>query len=375
MSGGVPAAGAATARRKRVVFVINDLRRAGAETQLVHLATGLDRERYQPSVVMLKSRNDFEPELSAAGVAVTALGRRAPWDAHVLLRLRRALVAAQPDVVHAYLSFANLLAALAAPSAGVPTLILSQRSCYESTLTPFWRRVARWAHRRATHVIVNSEAARREEVAAGFPPERITCVPNGVPIAAEAGRPDRAALGLPAAPLVVCVAQFAPEKGHADLVDAWPAVRAAVPDATLVLVGDGPLRPEAEVQADRLGCRDSIRFLGFRHPAGPFLAAADVAVLPSRTEGMPNAVLEAMALGVPIVATRVGGVPELIEDGVSGLTVAPAASAALAAALASLLQDRARAKALAASARARQREAFSLEAMLRATEAVYRRLG
>jgi glycosyltransferase involved in cell wall biosynthesis len=358
--------------RRRVVFVINDLRRAGAETQLVRLATGLDRARYQASVVILKTQNDFADELRAAAVPLTALGRRSPWDVMVVHRLARALASARPHVVHSFLPFANLLTSIAAARAHVPCVILSQRASYEATLTPLWRRAARWSHARASHVIVNSEAARREEIAAGFPPERIHYIPNGIDVTVAAAATDRAALGLPAGPLVVCLAQLAPEKGHADLLAAWPVVAAKVSGATLALVGDGRLRGSLEAQAARLGVLASVRFLGFRHPAAPYLAAADIVVLPSRTEGMPNALLEAMALGKPVVATAVGGVRELIEEDLTGRLVAAADPAALAQALAGLLADEAGAARLAASCRSRVEQRFSIASMVAATQATYR---
>jgi glycosyltransferase involved in cell wall biosynthesis len=357
--------------RTRVVFVINDLRRAGAETQLVRLATGVDRARFRPSVVILKTQVDFESELRDAGVAVTALGRRSPWDVLVLRRLERALRAVRPQIVHSFLPFANLLTSIAARRARVPVVILSQRASYEATLSPAWRRAARWSHRRASHVIVNSEAARREELAAGFPGERISYVPNGVALPAAPAAVERADLGLPDGELVVCVAQFASEKGHADLLAAWPRVREAS-RATLALVGDGALRSEVEALAASLRVSDSVRFLGFRHPTAPYLAAADVVVLPSRTEGMPNAVLEAMALGKAVVATSVGGVPELLEHGVSGSLVPPGDPAALAGALLTLLAEPELARRLGAAAQARALSLFAAPRMVEATERVYR---
>jgi glycosyltransferase involved in cell wall biosynthesis len=357
--------------RRRVVLVINDLRRAGAETQLVLLATGLDRSRYDVSIVILKTQNDFATELAAAGVPVISLGKQSRWDLLVVWRLYRHLRRAQPDVVHSYLFFANLVTVIAARAASIPVVILSQRSSYEATLSPFWRRVARWAHCRADQVLVNSEAARREEIAAGFPAERIKYVPNGAPITDPGVVAHRADLGLPNGPLVVCVAQFAPEKGHADLIAAWPGVRAACPDAILALVGDGPLRADLEAEAVRLGVSKSILFLGFRHPTAPYLAAADVVVQPSRTEGMPNAVLEAMALGKPIVATRVGGAPELIEQDVSGRLTAPRDPLSLGVGLSAFLSDGERALRTGAAARWRAANSFSIAGMVAATEAAY----
>lgn len=338
----------------KVAFVINDLRRAGAQTQLVLLARGLDRARYDVSIVILKTHNDFESELRSAGVPVIALRRRSAFDLLVVYRLFRLLASLQPDIAHSFLSFANLLTVLAARWAGIRTVIVSQRSSYESTLNPFWRHVARWAHRRASHVIVNPRAATLEEIAAGFPAERISYIPNGVAVPEVPPAVDRAALGLPPGPLVACVAQFSPEKGHKDLVEAWVRVRQAIPGAVLALVGDGPLRAEVEDKAHRMGLRDSVSCLGFKHPVAPYLAA-DVVVLPSRTEGMPNALLEAMALGKPIVATAVGGVAELVEHGDSGWLGDPGDAAALASGLCALLSDRGLARSWGAAARERSR--------------------
>jgi len=359
-----------TSERLRVALVINDLRRAGAETQLVRLATGLDRARFEIRVLILKTENHFQDELAQAGVPLTALGRRTPWDVAVLRRLERQLEAARPEVVHSFLPLANLLTSIAGRRARVPAVILSQRASYEATLGPAWRRIARWSHRRASHVIVNSEAARRQEIAAGFPAERITCVPNGIDVAATAGPVDRAALGVPAGPLVVCAAQFVEEKAHADLIEAWPRVRARFPSATLLLIGEGALRAAAENQAARLGLGGSVAFLGARHPVEPYLAAADVVVLPSRTEGMPNVLLEAMALGTAIVATAVGGIPEIASDGESGLLVPPARPEQLAGALNDLLGDGDRRQALGGRGRLAATR-LSTARMVAATEAVY----
>lgn len=356
--------------RARVVFVINDLRRAGAETQLVRLATGLDRSRHEARVVILKTQSDFAAELDAASVPVAALGRRSPWDVLVLWRLYRQLAAARPQIVHSFLPFANLLTAIAARWAGVPVVILSQRASYEATLTPFWRRVARWSHRRASHVIVNSEAARQEEIAAGFPAERITCIPNGIRPPALPIAVDRAALGLPGGSLVLCAAQLAPEKGHAALLEAWERVERSHGDATLALLGDGPLRPALEAQARRLGLR-RLLFLGFRHPAPSYIAASDLVVLSSLTEGMPNAVLEAMAAERPVVATRVGGLAEIIRDGETGVLVPAGDAQALAAATLALLGDAPRRQALGGGARKHVEQHHTIPLLCARTAAVY----
>jgi len=343
-----------------VFFVINDLERAGAETQLVRLAAALPRDRYEPRIVILKRHNAFVDELSAAGIPVIVLDRRGPWDLGVAVRLYRLLARERPHIVHSYLLFASLLAVPAARLAGAPVVIVSQRCSYDATVPFLWRWIARRLHRYADRVIVNSQAALREEDAGGVPADRLLYIPNAIDVSIGAAG-DRAAFGLPAGPLAVCVGQLAREKGHLYLLAAWAQVRERVSDATLVLVGDGPLRAELEAAARRYGVADRVRFLGRRHDAHRLAGCADLCVLASLTEGMPNALLEAMAAGRAVVATRVGGIPDLVEDGHTGLLVPPAQPAALAEALVALLLDPARRAQLGEAGRRRAQERFATE--------------
>lgn len=359
----------------RIVLVINDLARAGAETQVVHLATGLDRRRFQPTIVLLKQRNDFVDELARAAVPVFALHRRGPWDLGLHGRLLARLRAERADLVHSFLFLANLWTALVARRAGVPRLLLSQRCSYELQPSLALRRLARWSHGRADRLVVNSRAIGAEEEAAGFPPDRLVVIPNGtqLPDLSASSTGGRGALGLPGAgPFVLSLGQLTPEKGHRGLVAAWSAVHARHPDALLGLVGDGPERPALEARVRELGLGASVQFFGFRSPAAPFLAAADVVVQPSFSEGMPNAVLEAMAHARAVVATAVGGVPELVGD--AARLVPPADSEALAAALTALLGDPAARAELGRRGRLRAERHFSLPAMVRANEALYEEL-
>jgi glycosyltransferase involved in cell wall biosynthesis len=350
----------------RVSLLISDLARAGAETQLVELALGLDRRRWDVEIVLLKSRNDFAEPLARAGIPVLALGRRGPLDLGALRRLARHLHERRPDVLHASLFLANLHAVLATRRAAVPALVLSVRSCYETTLPPLWRRVARLSHRAADRLIANSRAALEEEARAGFPRERLVHVPNGLRLTAEPPLP-RAALGLPEGPLVLALGQLDPVKGHRHLLAAWPEVQSRHPTARLALVGAGPLRAELEHSARGLG----VSFLGFRSPATAHLAACDLFVQPSLSEGLPNAVLEAMAQGRAVIGSRVGGIPELVEHDVTGLLVSAADPAALAAAIVELLGDPERRARLGAEGRRRVAQRYSVEAMVAATERVW----
>jgi len=356
--------------RTRVLYVINDLARAGAETQLVELVRRLDRAAFEPRIVMLKSRNAFTQELEEAGVPVTALARRGWWDFGVVSRLAHEVEQFRPDIVHAWLFLANLVSALAVRREPGRRLILSQRCSYEATAGPFLRRVARWSHGRADRLIVNSRAALEEEVAAGHPRPRLVYIPNGATLLGTAATP---APDAPAGPLVVSVGQLERIKGHHVLLQAWRRIQEHTPHSHLLLVGSGPRRGDLQEQARALALERSVTFAGFRAPIAPLIAAADVFVQPSMTEGMPNAILEAMALARPVVASAVGGIPDLIDDGVTGLLVPPSDAEALATAVTRLLTDRALAARLGEAA-ARAAERFSFERVVTETEALYRSL-
>ena len=356
--------------RTRVLYVINDLARAGAETQLVELVRRLDRAAFEPRIVMLKSRNAFTQELEEAGVPVTALARRGWWDFGVVSRLAHEVEQFRPDIVHAWLFLANLVSALAVRREPGRRLILSQRCSYEATAGPFLRRVARWSHGRADRLIVNSRAALEEEVAAGHPRPRLVYIPNGATLLGTAATPPPDA---PAGPLVVSVGQLERIKGHHVLLQAWRRIQEHTPHSHLLLVGSGPRRGDLQEQARALALERSVTFAGFRAPIAPLIAAADVFVQPSMTEGMPNAILEAMALARPVVASAVGGIPDLIDDGVTGLLVPPSDAEALATAVTRLLTDRALAARLGEAA-ARAAERFSFERVVTETEALYRSL-
>ncbi len=360
-------------RPKRVLFVINNLLRGGAETQLVRLAVSLPRDRWRAQIAILKRSNAFAEELRSAEIPVATMDRRGPWDARVVQRLLRLMTRERPDIVHTYLFFASLLGVPAARMTGAPAVVVSQRSSYEAGVAPFWRWVARRLHRNADKVIVNSRAAVLEEEAAGVPAERLLYVPNGISAWAEP-HCERAALGLPPGPLALCVGQLTKEKGHRHLIQAWSDVRRGQPRATLALAGDGPLRGDLEAAAREARIGDAVLFLGPRDDVPRLIASADLVVLASLTEGMPNAILEAMAAGRAVVATRVGGIPDLVIDRETGILVPRAEPAALAAAIMALLDDPSRRARLGEAGRRRAREHFSMEKVTGAVVAVYEAL-
>ena len=226
-------------------------------------------------------------------------------------------------------------------------------------------------------LIAVSDGLRRAYQRIGVPPERITTVANGVaPLRSRVGRDAaRAALGLdPGQPVVLTAGRLTHMKGQCHLLDAVPRLLGRFPDLAVVLLGDGPLREVLEKQAAELGVGGAVRFAGHRDDARALLAAADVFALPSRHEGMPLVALEAMDAGLPVVATRVIGSAEVVEDGVTGALVRPADPAALAAALERLLVDPALRRRQGAAGRRRFRAGFTRERMARDTAAVYETL-
>ena len=223
-------------------------------------------------------------------------------------------------------------------------------------------------------LIAVSEGLRRTYERIGVPPESIVTVPNGVaPLADCMSRQEaRQILGLESdQPVALTVGRLTHMKGQWHLIDALPDLVAGFPGLTVVLLGDGPLRESLQSRADALGVSRHVVFAGHRPDARRLLAAADVFVLPSRHEGMPLAALEAMEAGLPVVATRVIGSSEVVDDGVTGVLVRPADPAALGAAVGRLLADPALRRRQGAAGRRRYEARFTRERMALETAEVY----
>lgn len=327
----------------RVCLMIGQLGLGGAEKQLVLLARELSARGVTTDLLVMFEKGPREAELLGSGVTVVELGFRGRRPflpcLHANLRAFARLVAhlrrTRPQVLTAFLFHAYLAAAPAARLARVPVTVAGRRSLGHFKRG---RRAALLAERLATRwtdaVVPNAEAVaedvRRGE---GVPEHKITVIPNGLP--PDAFTPAAPAPVETALPVLLCVANLSPHKGHRHLLDACARLRGGPAECTLLLVGDGPERAALEGQAAALGI--DARFLGRRPDTAPFLARADAVVLPSLEEGLPNAVMEAMAAGRPVVATAVGGTPELLDG--RGLLVAPGSPDALADALRRVLTD------------------------------------
>ena len=356
----------------RVVHVDTERTWGGGQRQVVALAVGLQQHGCR-SVVAARPRTRLAAELSGAGVEVVSLAPSFEWDLRAVSRLRAVLRAARADVVHAHAAHAVAIAALA--SAGTSArLIVTRRVALPLRRNP----LSRWKYGRAARFIAVSERVRGALSASGIAPGRISVVRSGVDLARAGTRADEAtlrALGVePTRPLVVMVsALIPPHKDPGTFVAAVAAVRDSGRSIQALLIGDGPLAGAVQ-RARRAHRLDGVLHLtGFRHDAVALLAAADVAVLSSRDEGMGTTLLDAMLAGVPVVATAAGGVTEVVRDGVDGLLTPVGDGAALAAAIIRVLDDARVRAALARAGRERVRQ-FSIERTVGGTLEAYRAL-
>jgi glycosyltransferase involved in cell wall biosynthesis len=360
----------------RVLLAINTLDRGGAERQLVELANGLDRARFEVSVACVVRGGPLGEELAASGIPVSVFDARGPLG---LYRLTRHIRRVAPDIVHTFLFGSNVIGTLAAKTAGVPIVITSRRSLgFFKDGRPHYALFQSLANRFTDVVVANSEAVRQDTLRRErLDPAKVRLIANGVDVDRFTNPPltpaIRTTLGLGPGPLVVVVANLIPYKGLDYFVDAWGEVVRSMPAARAVVVGDGPARADLEARATKMG--DSIRFIGSRDDVATVLAAADLVVQSSLYEGFPNAMLEAMAAGRPVVATAVGGTAEAVVAERTGVLVPPRDSAALAAAMVRLLGDRDLAERFGRAGQARVSSEFSVSQMVRRYADLYMAVG
>ena len=357
----------------RVLYVITELDVGGAENALCELATRLDRKTFEPEVACLAGEGPLADRLRSAGVPVHLLGARGKWDVRVLWRLRRLL--GRFDLVHSFLFHANMVARLAAIGSGVRAVLSAARVAERSR--PRRRRAECWTHRLVDAEVCVSNGVRDYLGAGGFPREKLAVVPNGVDVERFARRDAafKKHLGIePDTPLVTTIGRLHEQKGIDYFLRAAASVRHSRPDCHFLVVGHGPLEDALKAIARQFHLDGHVTFLGLCDDVPAVLAATDVFVLASLWEGMPNAVLEAMAAGLPVVATRVEGTVDLIDDGKTGVLVMPRDVPGLVSAVLRLLDDPRRAEQLGAAAQAHVRAHFTLETMVARHEQLYARL-
>lgn len=350
-----------------IALCITDLDVGGAEQALVALAARLDRSRFTARVYCLgpePPRPDAScvPALRAAGVAVECLGAKRCIDfPRTVGRLAGCFRRQRPDVVQTFLFHANLVGRIAARWAGVPKVVCGIRVAERHARWHLW--LDRWTARWVDRYVCVSDGVARFSANAGLPPQRIVVIPNGVDATQYEDTSPGASddLGLPPGQrLVTFVGRLEPQKGVRWLLETASEWLARLPDCDLVLVGRGPDRPALERFAADRGIASRVHFLGWRSDVPRLLRASELLVLPSRWEGMPNVVLQAMASGLPVLATDVEGVTELLESSTDAQMVAYGDTAGFVARIVRLLSDRQLAQRLGQENRRRVERSFSI---------------
>jgi len=342
----------------------------GGQNQVLLTARGMSA-RGTATEIACRRGGELEARARAGGLAVLPVSFRGDlWPAGILAlarRLRRGprsvLLLHDPHAVSAGLLASRLAgAAREAGAAGRTPLVAVRRVDF-----PLRGPLSRAKYAACDRVIVVSRAISSVVESAGLAPGRLRLVYEGVPERAPApgGREALAELGVPeGAPVVGNVAALTGHKDQATLIEAMAQLRPRQPEARLVILGEGELRGELEALVRALGLGDRVVFAGFRGDLDRLLPAFSVLCLSSQLEGLGTSLLDAMAFGLPVVATAAGGIPEAVEDGVTGRVVPPRDPAALAGALAEALGDAARRAAWGKAGRARYRERFTVERMV-----------
>jgi len=356
--------------------VVSSLGAGGMENGVVNLCNRLDTARFAPSICVLRAGGALEARVDTKRVRLVVAERRFGNDPKVPFQLATHLRRHRIDIVHTHAWGTLVEGFVAAKLAGVPVLIHGEHGTIETR----WRNllVQRWLWRNVDQVTAVSSALAAQLVkTATLPSKRIHVINNGVDT--ERFRPLgvakdilRKRFGLPVEGLLVTmVARLIPLKDHAGVMHAVAKLRGEGVDVRLAFAGDGPMASELEQLAAVLSIADRVHFMGRIDSVAELLNAADIFVSNSHREGMSNTVLEGMACGLPVVATRVGANPDLLDEGTAGLLVPPRRSDCLALALRELAKDSLRRQFLAQAALRRARDRFSILAMLESYSHLY----
>jgi glycosyltransferase involved in cell wall biosynthesis len=365
----------------KLLQMLTNFHIGGTERQVTNLARGIDPAHFDLHLACFRYRGELLAEVESLPLPRSEfrIGRlyspKTFWQGIRLARyVRRNLI----QVVHSYGFYPNVFTIPFARLAGASIVVASIRNTCD-LLTPAQRRLQKMVCRFADCILVNAEAIRKNLIEEGYQANKIVVIRNGITLSQFARKEESAAVReelalTPGARLVGVFCRLNPMKGIEYFLEAASRIASTFRDVCFLVVGDGAIKPQLQDLAGRLGIAQRVVFTGFRTDVARLIGECTVSVLPSLSEGTSNTLLESMAAGVPVVATSVGGNPEVIEDGVSGLLVQPRDSAALASAIAMLLENPGMAATMGIAGARRVSELFSIENAVHETEHLYERL-
>lgn len=362
--------------RLKVCHIIPTLVQGGAEKQLSLLATNLDRQRFESHVVVLTHSGPIEEELRQQNIEVHLINKRGKFDPLALRRLTKTLKQLAPHIVHTWLFAANSYGRMAAHRAKVPVIVTGER-CVDPWKSWLHHRIDRYLMRYTDRLVTNTSAVSQFYAQHGIAESKFTVIPNAV--RADDRRIGREELlqrlGLPPrAHVVGAVGRLWKQKGYPDLIWAGELLHVTMQDVWFVIVGDGPDRAQLQEFRDKSGAKDSVYFAGHRRDAQELLSAFDVLWNGSLYEGQSNTILEAMALGVPVIASDIPGNRDLVVEGETGHLFALGDVATLTRKTKELLSRESARFAMGSNSQRRAAEHFSLAGMVREHEQLYESL-
>jgi sugar transferase (PEP-CTERM/EpsH1 system associated) len=361
---------------KNVLHLCESSDTGGAESVLISLVEGLDKNRYR-SVVCLLSDGWLKVELEKRRIETVVIPQPHSFDFLWLFRVYRLLKDRGIHIMHSHEFATNVYASVLSGVTGIPVITTAHGKNYYGDR---WRRrlAYRFVARQAVMVAVSDDLKQFLARRVGIPPGNIRVVHNGIDFSRfavqEGNHAVREELGISADQRVIgTVGNLFAVKGQTYLLRACQAVASAFPNFVLLVAGEGEQLGPLEKEASDLGIAGKVKFLGFRDDVPSLLHAMEVFILPSLSEGLPLSILEALALQKPVVATNVGGIPEIVEDGVTGYLVPPRNPEALADRILLLLRDPQTAAKFGQAGRKRVEENFGVEQMIRKYQSLYER--
>lgn len=368
-------------KKKKILHIQKVLGICGSERHLLALLPRLNPARFEVTFLVLEDprfpMNDYFSLFEGSGIRVEKMPIRHDVDPLLFVRLKKYIYAGEFDLVHTHLIHGTIYGNFAAKTAGVKRIICTRHDCSPYMENYFYRFLVRSSSRLCKKIIVISKAigdfvVRTENI----PQEKIVPILYGLDLPEEIYSPSpqelRHRFGVEDhMPVLAAVGRLVTSKGHRTLIESLPIVLKEVGETTLLIAGSGPLEGDLKKLARKLGVEERVRFLGFLNDVDPLYRTIDLLVHPSLREGFGLTVLEAMGHGLPVIASRVTALPEIVEDGKTGILVAPQNTQALAEAIIRILKDKPLRMKMGAAGLRRMTEHFLLDRMVRETEELY----